>query len=302
MPSKRSSRTDMTLLEIFDPKAPPRPVGIDLGTTNSIVARMRDDSPMAIRDCDDEALVPSAVYYDDKGQVIVGRAALDMSLVHPSHAIVSVKRFMGRGADDPETKRLGTYDFVAPASEQEARTVRFRVPGRVVTPVEVRAESRSSPRDNAEDELKSVAGAVITVPAYFDDAQRQATKDAGRLAGLDVLRLLNEPTAAALAYGLDTKENGLFAVYDLGGGTFDITILLLDAGVFQVKSTGGDSALGGDDMDRALAKELLEVMGASDAADKNTLGGRQLVRLALHAAREAKHALTSAVELDLELP
>ncbi|HZO12346.1 MAG TPA: Hsp70 family protein, partial [Polyangiaceae bacterium] len=283
----------MTLLEIFDPKAPPRPIGIDLGTTNSIVARMRDDSPVAIRDCDDEALVPSAVYYDDQGQVIVGRTAMDMALIHPTQTIVSVKRFMGRGADDPETKRLGTYDFAPAESEEEARTVRFRVPGRIVTPVEVSAEILRTLRENAEDDLRSVGGAVITVPAYFDDAQRQATKDAGRLAGLNVLRLLNEPTAAALAYGLDTKQNGLFAVYDLGGGTFDITILLLDSGVFQVKSTGGDSALGGDDMDRALASELLEVMGSNVP---------EVVRLALHAARKAKHALTSTAEVELELP
>src|SRR5262245_17537212 len=139
----------MALLEIFDPKAPPRPIGIDLGTTNSIVARMRDGEPMAITDCDGEALVPSAVYYDDKGRALVGRTALDMALVHPSHTIVSVKRFMGRGADDPETERLGTYDFVEPANEEDARTVRFRVPGSVVTPVEVSAEILRALRENA---------------------------------------------------------------------------------------------------------------------------------------------------------
>jgi molecular chaperone HscA len=291
----------MALLEIFDPVAAPRPIGIDLGTTNSIVARMRDGVPMAIRDCDQEALVPSAVFYDRAGRVVVGREALRMAAAEPAHTIVSVKRFMGRGADDPETRRLGTYDFAAPGSEAEARTVRFRVPGRDVTPVEVSAEILKALREIAEDELKSVGGAVITVPAYFDEAQRQATKDAGRLAGLEVLRLLNEPTAAALAYGLDTKKDGLFAVYDLGGGTFDITILLLDGGVFQVKSTGGDSALGGDDMDRALATRLLEAMGAPDA-DTTTLAGREIVRIALDAARKAKHALTNAEAVELELP
>ena len=154
---------------------------------------------------------------------------------------MSVKRFMGRGADDAETRRLGPYEFVSPKAG-EPNVVRFRVGAgtraRVVTPVEVSAEILRALVRLAEDELRSVGGAVITVPAYFDDAQRQATKDAGRLAGLEVLRLLNEPTAAALAYGLEKKQNGTFAVYDLGGGTFDITVLLLEDGVFQVKSTG----------------------------------------------------------------
>ncbi len=291
----------MALLEIFDPKAAPRPIGIDLGTTNSIVARVRDGKPMAILDCDQEALVPSAVYYDARGQIIVGREALRMATTEPSNTILSVKRFVGRGADDPETKRLGSYEFAPAQTDDERRTVRFKVRDRVVTPVEVSAEILRHLRDNAEDELKQVGGAVITVPAYFDDAQRQATKDAGRLAGLDVLRLLNEPTAAALAYGLDSKKNGLFAVYDLGGGTFDITILRLDDGVFQVKSTGGDSALGGDDMDRALAEVLLEAMGMAEV-DASTIGGREVIRIALDAARRAKHALTDRSEVALELP
>ncbi len=285
----------MSLLEIFDPKARPRPIGIDLGTTNSLVARMRDGRPHVIADCDQERLVPSAVHYDDRGGVVVGRRALLLAVDHPSDTIVSVKRFMGRGADDPETRRLGTYAFVPPRTADEAKTVRFRVQDREVTPVEVSAEILRALKRNAEDELRSVGGAVITVPAYFDDAQRQATKDAGRLAGLDVLRLLNEPTAAALAYGLEKRKNGLFAVYDLGGGTFDVTILLLDDGVFQVKSTGGDSALGGDDMDRALAARFLEKMKAPE-------GKIELTRFALDAARRVKHALTGAEAVDVELP
>src|SRR6185295_2606787 len=193
--------------------------------------------------------------------------------------IVSVKRFMGRGSDDSETRRLGPYEFVEPKSAAEANVVRFQVPGKAVTAVEVSAEILKVLKKNAEDRLQKVGGAVITVPAYFDDAQRQATKDAGRLAGLDVLRLLNEPTAAALAYGLEKKRDGLFAVYDLGGGTFDITILVLNNGVFQVRSTGGDSALGGDDMDRALAGLLLERMGAGP--DHRS---PEVVRLSLDAA------------------
>jgi molecular chaperone HscA len=285
----------MTLLEIFDPKAAARPVGIDLGTTNSLVARVRDDKPQVIADCNGARLLPSAVHYDARGAVIVGKPALELAAAHPRETIVSVKRFMGRGADDAETKRLGTYDFAAATTPDEAKSVRFKVHGKVVTPVEVSAEILKALRLLAEDELRTVGGVVITVPAYFDDAQRQATKDAGRLAGLDVLRLLNEPTAAALAYGLEKQQNGLFAVYDLGGGTFDVTILLLDNGVFQVKSTGGDSALGGDDMDRALATRFLNEMGAPD-------GDHGLVRLALDAARQAKHGLTDFETVEIELP
>src|SRR5882762_7319148 len=254
------------LFEIFDPKAPPRPIGIDLGTTNSLVAYVQDGRPHAVLDCDLEVLVPSVVSYDERGNVVVGRNAQRRALAHPRETIVSVKRFVGRGANDPETKRLGPYEFAAPGSEAEANVVRFKVHDKAVTAVEVSAEILKVLKKNAEDKLQKVGGAVITVPAYFDDAQRQATKDAGRLAGLDVLRLLNEPTAAALAYGLEKKKDGLFAVYDLGGGTFDVTILVLDNGIFQVRSTGGDSALGGDDMDRALAEVLLGEMGVDPAS------------------------------------
>ena len=285
----------MTLLEIFDPRATPRPVGIDLGTTNSLVARVRDGKPVVIGDCNGERLLPSAVHYDARGAVIVGRDALRLAAAHPRETIVSVKRFMGRGADDAETRRLGTYDFLPASTPEEKKSVRFKVHDKVVSPVEVSAEILKALRLLAEDELRTVGGVVITVPAYFDDAQRQATKDAGRLAGLEVLRLLNEPTAAALAYGLEKQQNGLFAVYDLGGGTFDITVLLLDNGVFQVKSTGGDSALGGDDMDRALAARFLQEIGARD-------DNREVVRLALDAARQVKHALTDATTVEIELP
>jgi molecular chaperone HscA len=288
----------MTLLEIFDPKARAKPVGIDLGTTNSLVARVRDGVPQIIADCNGDKLVPSVVHYDARGNVLVGRDAVRVAALRPQDTIVSVKRFVGRGADDPETKRLGTYRFVEPKTPEEAKSVRFLVAGRTVTPVEVSAEILGALKKSAEDEMRNVGPAVITVPAYFDDAQRQATRDAGRLAGFEVLRLLNEPTAAALAYGLDKRENGLFAVYDLGGGTFDITILLLDNGVFQVKSTGGDSALGGDDMDRALAAVLLAEMGLPDASS----AAPELVRLALDAARRIKHGLTSAERVEAELP
>jgi molecular chaperone HscA len=284
------------LFEIFDPKAPPRPIGIDLGTTNSLVAYVQDGRPQVVLDCDLETLVPSVVSYDERGNVIVGRLAQQRALTQPKETIVSVKRFMGRGANDPETRRLGPYEFAAPKSEADGNVVRFKVWDRAVTPIEVSAEILKVLKKNAEDRLQRVGGAVITVPAYFDDAQRQATKDAGRLAGLEVLRLLNEPTAAALAYGLEKKQDGLFAVYDLGGGTFDVTILILDNGIFQVRSTGGDSALGGDDMDRALAEVLLSRMGVGERR------APELVRLALDAARATKHALTDRETATLELP
>ena len=286
----------MTLLEIFDPKAAPRAIGIDLGTTNSLVAYVKNERPIAIQDCNQHALLPSAVHYGDRGDVVVGGDALLRAAEYPRETIVSVKRFMGRGADDPETRRMGPYAFVSP-KDGEANVVRFGVRERVVTPVEVSAEILRALKRLAEDELRSVGGAVITVPAYFDDAQRQATKDAGRLAGLDVLRLINEPTAAALAYGLDKKQNGKFAVFDLGGGTFDITILILDDGVFQVKSTGGDSALGGDDMDRALAEEMF-TLAKRDA----TTASPTEVRVVLDAARSVKHGLTDAAEVEVENP
>jgi molecular chaperone HscA len=280
----------MALLQIHDPEAKPKAIGIDLGTTNSLVAYVTaSGEPVAIRDCDNEALVPSVVHYVNDGRVLVGRDAQALAERFPEDTIVSVKRFMGRGADDAETRRLGTYRFVADSGP----VVRFGVAGnRVVTPVEVSAQTLAFLREQAEDELGTVGGAVITVPAYFDDAQRQATKDAGKLAGLEVLRLLNEPTAAALAYGLQEKTNGTFAVYDLGGGTFDVTILSLDDGVFQVRSTGGDSQLGGDDIDRGLATTLLPLLGEPSPA---------LIRRALNAAKAIKHALTESETVEAEL-
>jgi molecular chaperone HscA len=287
----------MALFEIFDPKALPRPIGIDLGTTNSLVAYVANERPVAIADCDLAVLVPSVVAYLPTGDVVVGRRAKGLAAEHPRDTIASVKRFMGRGADDPETRRLGPYEFVSP-EPGEANTVRFRVgEGRTVTPVEVSAEILRALKAQAEDELRSVGGAVITVPAYFDDAQRQATKDAARLADLQVLRLLNEPTAAALAYGVEKKQDGVFAVYDLGGGTFDVTILLLEGGVFQVRSTGGDSQLGGDDMDRAIAHELLRSTGFVESRQT-----AQLIRKVLDQAREAKHQLTLDENVRVEVP
>ncbi len=210
-----------------------------------------------------QAILPSVVHYAADGAVVVGAEARDrLAPEFPHDTIASVKRFMGRGPGDAEaTRKLTPYRFAPPAGDGDV--VRFAVAGgRAVTPIEVSAEILKALKARAEAELGGpLDGAVITVPAYFDDGQRQATRDAGRLAGLEVLRLLNEPTAAALAYGLDKQAEGTFAVFDLGGGTFDISILKLDDGVFEVKSTGGDSALGGDDFDRAIAGALLERLG-----------------------------------------
>jgi molecular chaperone HscA len=289
----------MVLLDIFDPKAPPKPIGIDLGTTNSIVSHVRDGRPVALTTCDGTALLPSVVFYGEHGNVVVGAGAKSYATLHPAQTVASVKRFMGRGARDAETEKLGTHRFAEASSAEDEKVVRFDVGSEhPVTPVEVSAEILKSLKQSAADQLGAIGGCVITVPAYFDDAQRQATKDAGRVAGLEVLRLLNEPTAAALAYGLDKKQNGLFAIYDLGGGTFDITILSLEDGIFQVKSTGGDSALGGDDMDRAVAEEMLAAMGCAAVEAKTP----EIVGLALDAARKAKHGLTDAPKVEVELP
>jgi molecular chaperone HscA len=286
----------MGLLEIFDPKAPPRPIGIDLGTTNSLVAHVSSERPVAIADCNSEFLLPSVVAYLSSGDTVVGQEAMELASARPRDTIISVKRLMGRGADDPETRRLAPYEFVPP-EPGEPNVVRFRVAGdRIVTPVEVSADILRALKARAEDELKNVGGAVITVPAYFDDAQRQATKDAARLAGLEVLRLINEPTAAALAYGLEKNRRGTFAVYDLGGGTFDVTVLVLDDGIFQVRSTGGDSQLGGDDMDRAVAEDLFQRLGLDPAGQPP-----RVVRRVLGAARSAKHALSSCDEVEVDV-
>jgi molecular chaperone HscA len=266
-------------------------VGIDLGTTNSLVAIvLGDGKPRALAVDEGSPLLPSVVHYGEgggPGSVIVGRAARRLAAQYPRDTLVSVKRFMGRSSADPETRRLSPYRF----AEGESGVVKFVVDGgRVVNPVEVSAEILRALRSRAEERLGiKVQQAVITVPAYFDDAQRQATKEAGRLAGLEVLRLLNEPTAAALAYGLDKRSKGLFAVYDLGGGTFDISVLQLSDGVFEVKAVGGDSALGGDDFDRALAEMLL-------GSDERT---PQRVREAIDAAKAAKEELTRAEKVEV---
>ena len=286
------------LLDIFDPKAPPKAIGIDLGTTHSIVSCVRDGGPHALTTCDGTPLLPSVVYYGEHKQVLVGKTAQAYASRAPEHTITSVKRWMGRGAAELGAAEKAIYRLVEGSPEEDGRVIRFDFGDRMATPVEISAEILKSLKQSAIDQLTHVGHAVITVPAYFDDAQRQATKDAGRLAGLDVVRLLNEPTAAALAYGLQEKQDGVFVVYDLGGGTFDVTILSLEGGVFQVRSTGGDSALGGDDMDRLIADRMLVTLGVS----ADSARAPDVHRLVLDAARQAKHVLTERERVEVELP
>lgn len=290
----------MALLQIAEPGESEAPhqhklaAGIDLGTTNSLVAAVRSGQAETFPDEEGRHLLPSVVRYQKEG-IVVGHEARAAAPQDPLNTIASVKRLMGRGVEDVKSIGSGLpYEFV----QGESAVPRIHTLGGDVSPIEVSAEILKVLAARAEETLGGeLAGAVITVPAYFDDAQRQATKDAARLAGLNVLRLLNEPTAAAVAYGLDHKPEGVHAIYDLGGGTFDISILRLNKGVFEVLSTGGDSALGGDDFDQAVARWIMEQAGIQDDADHATL------RRVMRDACDAKEALTDAelVELDVEL-
>jgi len=278
----------MALLQIAEPGQSPEPherrlaVGIDLGTTNSLVATVRSGVATVLPDAQGRPLLPSIVRYLSNGKVEVGYAAQAHQAVDPNNTIVSVKRFMGRGVKDIDHLQNAPYDFVDAPGMLQIRTA-----AGVKSPVEVSADILKPLRERAEASLGGpLAGAVITVPAYFDDAQRQATKDAGRLAGLNVLRLLNEPTAAAIAYGLDNASEGVFAVYDLGGGTFDLSVLKLSRGVFEVVATSGDSLLGGDDFDQRVFCWAVEQAKLAPLAPRD-------MRLLLVKAREAKEHLTS---------
>jgi len=275
----------MALLQISEPDEPARrepllAVGIDLGTTNSLVATVRNRIPVVLPDENGHPLLPSIVRYGEKS-VDVGYAAQAMQARDPRNTIVSVKRMMGRGlADLPDARRF-PYRFI-----DEPGMVKLATRSGAKSPVEISADILRALRIRAEASLAGkLAGAVVTVPAYFDDAQRQATKDAAKLAGLTVLRLLNEPTAAAIAYGLDNAAQGTYAIYDLGGGTFDISILKLTRGVFEVLATNGDSALGGDDWDHRVYCWILEAAGLPPLSPEDT-------RLLMVKAREAKENLT----------
>jgi len=285
----------MALLQISEPGLSTAPhqhrmaVGIDLGTTNSLVATVKSGTATVLPDITGRPLLPSVVRYDPQGVNCVGYAAQSQQVSDPRNTIASVKRFMGRGLADIRASYGDKlpYDFVDAPGMANIRTV-----AGVKSPVEISADILVALKARAEQSMfgndgGELVGAVITVPAYFDDAQRQATKDAARLANINVLRLLNEPTAAAIAYGLDNAAEGVYAVYDLGGGTFDISILRLSKGVFEVLATGGDSALGGDDFDRALA-----AWAAAEAHLQN-LSPVQERRLLVE-ARAAKERLSSA--------
>ena len=290
----------MALLQISEPGQSPNPharrlaVGIDLGTTHSLVASVRTGVAECLPDAQGRVILPSVVRYLDVQRRQIGFEALAQQSSDPGNTIASVKRLMGRGlAEIANAERL-PYSLVATPGMVKVRTIAGEK-----SPVEVSAELLATLRFRAEDSFNDdVYGAVITVPAYFDDAQRQATKDAAQLAGLNVLRLINEPTAAAIAYGLDNASEGVYAVYDLGGGTFDISILRLSVGVFEVLATGGDSALGGDDYDRALADWILAQTPLQVASQEDQV-------MLFAAARACKEALSDSeiapVELDLSV-
>jgi molecular chaperone HscA len=277
----------MALLQIAEPGESAAPhehrlaVGIDLGTTNSLVATVRSGMSVVLNDARGRPLLPSVVCYAADGSVEVGYGAEARQSVDPKNTIVSVKRFMGRGRRDIAHIETLPYDFVDAEGMVKLKTI-----AGVKSPVEISAEILKTVRNRAEASLGGeLTGAVITVPAYFDDAQRQATKDAARLAGLNVLRLLNEPTAAAIAYGLDNSAEGIYAVFDLGGGTFDISILRLSKGVFEVMATGGDSALGGDDFDHRIFCWIIEQAKLAPLSPQDA-------RLLQMRAREAKEQLS----------
>ena len=278
----------MALLQISEPGQSPNPherriaVGIDLGTTHSLVAAVRNGSAECLPDAQGRVLLPSVVRYVDAQKRQIGFDALAHQTTDPGNTIASAKRLMGRGRKDiVQADKLPFALLDAPG------LVQIRTIAGNKTPVEVSAEILATLRFRAEDTFNDdIYGAVITVPAYFDDAQRQATKDAAQLAGLNVLRLINEPTAAAIAYGLDNGSEGVYAIYDLGGGTFDISILRLTAGVFEVLATGGDSALGGDDYDRALAEWMLTESGLQAATPEDQA-------VLLQQARACKEALSA---------
>lgn len=285
----------MALLQIAEPGMSTAPhqhrlaIGIDLGTTNSLVATVRHSVPEIITDEEGRALLPSIVRYFPNGSAHIGYKAQGAQTTDPKNTVVSVKRFMGRGLKDIAYVENMPYDFI-----DTPGMVQLKTAAGIKSPVEVSAEILATLRQRAEDALgDELVGAVITVPAYFDDAQRQATKDAAKLAGLNVLRLLNEPTAAAIAYGLDNASEGVYAVYDLGGGTFDISILKLTKGVFEVLATGGDSALGGDDFDHRLLCWIIEQGRLEPLSDEDT-------RILMVKSREAKEFLSSNAEAKID--
>jgi len=275
-------------------------IGIDLGTTNSVVAVMSGGEPMVIPTAEGERLLPSVVAINKNGERIVGRAARNQAIVNPENTVFSIKRFMGRKYKDPEVQRtLSRVPYKV--TEAPNGDVRVVMDGKEYSPPEISAMILAKLKKDAETYLgETITQAVITVPAYFNDAQRNATKDAGKIAGLEVLRIINEPTASSLAYGLDKKKNETIAVYDLGGGTFDISILEVGDGVFQVKSTSGDTFLGGDDYDQRVMDYLIEEFKKTQGMDLHN--DRQALQRLKEAAEKAKIELSTVMETEINLP
>src|SRR6202140_3457866 len=279
-----------------------RIVGIDLGTTNSLVAFMQGERPVVIPGEDGPNLVPSVVALDERDRILVGSAARKYLIETPERAVYSIKRLMGRGAGDIR-EELKLFPFHLADDLEAEEVIRIRLGEKTFTPPEISGFILRQLKRNAERFFGApVTQAVITVPAYFNDAQRQATKDAGRIAGLEVLRLVNEPTAASLAYGLDKKQNGIIAVYDLGGGTFDVSILKLHDGIFEVVATNGDTHLGGDDIDNLLITIALDDTLGDLGVDLR--GNAEAVQAIRKAVVDGKIPLSSqlSIKLDIELP
>ena len=277
-------------------------IGIDLGTTNSVVAVMEGGEPTVIASAEGGRTVPSVVAFTKTGERLVGQLAKRQAVTNPANTVYSIKRFMGRRWDDPEVKRsreLVPYNVEKDPSS-DGITVKL-ADGKTYSPPEISAMILQKLKTDAEAYLgEKVTEAVITVPAYFDDTQRQATKDAGRIAGLDVKRIINEPTASALAYGLDKKGDEKIAVYDLGGGTFDISILEIASGVFSVKATGGDTHLGGEDFDQRIIDTLADEFALEHGIDLRK--DRMALQRLKEGAEKAKHELSSSLETEINLP
>ena len=275
-------------------------IGIDLGTTNSVVAVMQGGEPVVIPSSEGERLVPSVVAVNKNHERLVGRVARNQAIINAQNTVFSIKRFMGRKFDDPEverTKKRVPYE-VAEASNGD---VRVKLDGKDYSPPEVSAMILAKMKADCEAYLgEPITQAVITVPAYFNDAQRNATKDAGKIAGLEVLRIINEPTASSLAYGLDKKKNEVIAVYDLGGGTFDISVLDVGDGVFQVRSTSGDTFLGGDDFDQRIMDYLADQFQKDNGIDLR--GDRQALQRLKEASEKAKIELSTTMQTEINLP
>src|SRR6059036_1017959 len=273
-------------------------IGIDLGTTNSVVAVMEGGKPVVIPNAEGSRTTPSVVAFTDKGELLVGQVAKRQAVTNPENTVFSIKRFMGRRMEEvTEEMKMVPYRVVA----GPGNAVKVRIRGKDHSPEQISAHILQKMKQSAEDYLgEKVTRAVITVPAYFNDAQRQATKDAGRIAGFEVERIVNEPTAAALAYGLDKKKDEVIAVYDFGGGTFDISILEVGEGVVEVKATNGDTHLGGDNLDQRIIEWIIAEFRKSDGIDLGK--DRMALQRLKEAGEKAKMELSTVMETDINLP